>query len=590
MPDRGHYAIEEDKRRASITWIIGIVAITVLLGVALLSLIKGDVRVALIDFGAAGLLITLVSVFRFTDYKDICRYVSVMMMYCLYLYLFSSGAADGTTYMWHYTFPFFTIFLIGANHGAIASLLLFIPVFIIVIRDAISPETGMYTSFFATRFIPSLLVALVFAYIFEKERERFHRQARKAYAEQESIIEERTLQLTREIEERDRIAEKLRQSQKMEAIGTMASGVAHDLNNILAGIVTYPELLRSNLPPGSSLERPLRLIEQAGKRAAAVVSDLLTIARNAASVKEEFDVHEVIREILQSPEWQIVLEQNPEVSIKVDLGARNVIVNGSQTHVRKSLMNLVLNGVEATTVGGAVSITTFNDKESGIQHPIESDDVEKHEIVIQIRDDGQGIPIEHVEHIFEPFYTTKKMGRSGSGLGLSVVWNTVEEHGGSISVENTHPGALFELRLPVVKDYTTGRLATTKTVISSFRGTETILVVDDEPALREIACGILEKLGYNVLFASSGEEALEKVIAGNVDLVLLDMILGEGIGGYETYLQMKGAKPDQKAVIVSGFSTSEDVSKVMALGASSIVKKPYTIEELGSVIKQCFES
>lgn len=588
MVKRNHYAAEEDARRDGITGILAVIAITVLVGISGAMLFQGDLYVALVDFIVAMLLLVMLLVFRFTQYKSACKYLSVGLMYCLYLYLFITRAAGGTTFMWHYTFPFFTIFLIGASHGAIVSLLLFVPVFVLLIIDVLNPETAMYSSLFVTRYIPSVLVALAFAYLFEKERERFRKQARKANAEQERIIEERTLQLTREIEERDRIAQKLRQSQKMEAIGTMASGVAHDLNNILAGLVTYPELLRSDLQPGSNLERPLKLIEQAGKRAAAVVSDLLTIARNAASVKEPFDLHGVIREILDSPEWQNVKKQNPEISVETELRANIPIINGSQTHIRKSLMNLLHNGMEAAAPGGYVRISTNNIKVSG--EFVATEDREESEILITIRDNGEGIPVDHIDHIFEPFYTTKKMGRSGTGLGLSVVWNTVEEHNGSIVVENHYPGAVFEIRLPVLDGLQIAVTETGDTELSSYSGKGTILVVDDEPPLQVIACGILKKLGYETISAETGEEAVEVITSQEVDLVLLDMILGEGIDGYETYKAITALRPDQKAIIVSGFSTSEDVRKVMELGASSIVKKPYTIEELGVVVKACLDT
>lgn len=581
----------EDQRRNVMIMIIGVIAYVVLSGVAVASWVAGDSLTAAIDYIASLCVATILLIFRYSSYKRVCRYVGVVLMYTLYLYLFFSGAANGNTYMWHYTFPFFAIFLIGANHGAIASLALFLPVFVNVIIDSLTPAYGYYSSQFGVRFIPSVSVALVFAFLFEKERERFRQQTLTAYQEQEQIIEERTQQLIEGIAERDRIAEKLRQSQKMEAIGTMASGVAHDLNNILSGIVTYPQLIRSSLPDDNSpLAEQLKSIEQAGKRAAAVVSDLLTIARNAASVKESFDINALIFDLLASPEWDTVAAQHPHVNIDVDLGATNTIMNCSPTHIRKSIMNLLINAIEATSPIGQVTISTRNMAREDDRRARGNPDDDCQDVVITIEDNGPGIAAKHVDHIFEPFYTTKKMGKSGSGLGLSVVWNTVEDHQGTINVENLDPGAKFEVRFPVELGVLLSSADQTLATFEKLGGSGSILVVDDEPDLRDIASAIVKKLGYTVSTVASGEEALAHIEKNHIDLVLLDMILGEGIGGFETYSNMIKLNPQQKAVIVSGYSSSEEIRQTLEMGAFAIIKKPYTLEEIGRVIKDCLEN
>jgi CheY-like chemotaxis protein len=252
-------------------------------------------------------------------------------------------------------------------------------------------------------------------------------------------------------------------------------------------------------------------------------------------------------------------------------------------------MNLLLNGIEATSPIGTVVITTDNRLRGGSDTTMENLDSEHGDILITVRDNGQGIPAEHINHIFEPFYTTKKMGRSGSGLGLSVVWNTIEEHEGTITVENTNPGVVFELRLPVTTLEIPQKPDQTRSALASYKGTGSILVVDDEPHLREIACEIIKNLGYTVTAVTNGEEALAHMAESPIDLVLLDMILGDGIGGLETYKKMIEINPTQKAVIVSGYSTSADVRKTLELGACSITKKPYTIKELSIAIRDCLE-
>jgi signal transduction histidine kinase len=573
----------ETGRRDLLVMLIGLLAIVVLFSVATFSLINGNVAVALVDYCASVALFILVMVYRSTTYKFQCRFIGVGFMYVLYFYLFYSGAAYGTTYMWHYTFPFFAIFLLGTRYGTLATLLLFFPVFGLVIHDALTPESGFYSVPFATRFIPSVSVALIFAYLFERERMRFKNQTDEAYREQEAIITNRTEQLQREIADKEEIAEKLRQSKKMEMIGTLASGVAHDLNNILSGIVTYPELIRLDLPETSPITKKLEAIEKAGKRAADVVNDLLTLARGAASIKEPTDLHALIRELLASPEWQNMISPYPGVEVRTELNSKNAMVLFSQVHLRKCVMNLLLNGVEATYPEGVVTISTSSEKETvGDLQDAGLLDL----LVVKISDQGGGIATEHMEHIFEPFYTTKKMGRSGSGLGLSVVWNTIIEHNGSISVHNTLKGAEFILSLEQLSQEEETEKSP-RIPLGKLYGEGKILIVDDEVQLAELALEIVERLGYSGTAVSTGEEAVKLVQVADFDILLLDMVLGDGINGRETFEKIISFKPEQKAIIVSGYSTSEEVQKSIELGAREIVKKPYSLEEIGGAIKRC---
>lgn len=575
----------KDSKRNTLTLAVGSVAVVVLLVVASSSLVKGNVTVAAIDCTAAIFITILLLLFRFSPYKKLCRYIGVVMMYCLYAYLFFSGAAEGMTYMWHYTFPFFATFLIGASHGGIATLMLFIPVFIYVVGDALTPGQGYYSSAFAIRFIPSVSVALIFSYLFERERGRFKQQALEAYLEQERIIEERTTQLKKEIQDRELIASQLRQSQKMEALGVMAGGVAHDLNNILAGVVSYPELIRVSLPDDSPLLMPLETIENAGKRAAAVVDDMLTVARNVASVKEVVNLNDLVSDFLRTPEWQRIMEIYPEVRVTQRFGPRLMPISCSPVHIRKCLMNLLYNGVEASAPIGQVTISTGIDIKGNSFPDEDFEDTQR--VFFSVQDSGPGIGSEHLDHIFEPFYTTKKMGKSGSGLGLSVVWTTVQDHGGEVRTEDSSQGACFTILFPALNEEEFKPEIAVPVPLESFRGKGSLLLVDDEPELREIGAKISEMLGYSVCVAQSGEEAVEIFLERDFDVVVLDMLLGDGMNGREAYQQMLSIKPGQKAIIASGYSTSMDVEKTLELGAHSIIKKPYSIENIGMAIKKC---
>jgi len=262
-------------------------------------------------------------------------------------------------------------------------------------------------------------------------------------------------------------------------------------------------------------------------------------------------------------------------------------ITGSQIHIRKALMNLVSNASEAIEGSGTVTISTANryiDKGLNGYANLKEDNY----VVLSVADDGLGIPTEELERIFEPFYTKKVMGRSGTGLGLAVVWNVVQDHDGTIEVTSDKTGTTFQLYFPLTQDAISE--SDSAKPLSIFRGTgETILVVDDVEHQREIACKLLHRLGYNATAVSSGEEAVEFLKHGSVDLVLLDMIMEPGMNGQETYEKITALHPAQKAILVSGFAKTEEVKKAQQLGAGQFVRKPYTIEKIGLAIRDELE-
>ncbi|MCD4744343.1 MAG: response regulator [Desulfobacteraceae bacterium] len=387
--------------------------------------------------------------------------------------------------------------------------------------------------------------------------------------------------------EKKAVAAKLQRSQKMEAIGMMAGGVAHDLNNILSGIISYPELLLLDLPEDSPLRKPLETIQASGKRAADVVADLLTVARGAAAVREVHNLNKLISDYLHSPEIKQLPTTQPGVTLNVDFADDLFNISCSAIHIRKCLLNLVINAFEAIDKSGSIIVSTTN---RYIDKPLKGyDDVHRGEyVVLSVLDDGPGIAPNDLERIFEPFYTKKVMGRSGTGLGLAVVWNTVQDHDGYINVITGAKGSRFDLYFPASRESVyvekEGMLAT------DLQGNgETILVIDDEQDQREIACSLLSRLGYQPHAVASGEEAVVYLKKHTVDLLLLDMIMDSGINGRETYEQIVALHPNQKAVIASGFTESDDVKKTQDLGAGLFVKKPYTFDRLARAIKMELE-
>ena len=381
--------------------------------------------------------------------------------------------------------------------------------------------------------------------------------------------------------------EKLARSEKMEAMGLMAGGVAHDLNNILSGIVSYPELLLLDLPEDSPLRNPIKTIQESGMRAADVVEDLLTIARGVASGKEVLNLNTMVEEYLNSAEHQKLERIHPLSTFKTEFDSELLHITGSASHVKKVLMNLVTNASEAIEGSGTVTICTAN---RYLDEPLKGyEDVRTGEyVLLAVSDDGSGISSGDLERIFEPFYTKKVMGRSGTGLGLAVVWNSMQDHDGYINVKSSERGTVFELYFPLTREEVADRKD--EVPLEDYKGHgEKILVVDDEERQREIASGILTRLGYAAETVSSGEDAIEYVKEKPVDLILLDMVMPKGINGRKTYEEIIKIRPGQKAIIASGYSKTKEVDKAQGLGAGKYIKKPYTLPKVGLAVKEELE-
>ena len=457
-------------------------------------------------------------------------------------------------------------------------------------------------------FLSANILSMFTCYSIEYYSRRNFMQARWIEAEKkkvsevnrelESRVQERTAQLVetnkdlkQEIDERKRsekerryLEGQLAKSQKMEAIGTLAGGVAHDLNNILSGLVSYPELLLMDIPEKSPLRQPILTIRKSGQKAAAIVQDLLTLARRGVSVREVMNLNQLVEEYLKSPENQQILEYHSGVTVKTNLQSDLLNIMGSPVHLSKTIMNLISNAAEAMSNGGEIIITTEN---RYIDSSLKGfDAVEEGDYAtITVADTGIGISTENIERIFEPFYTKKTMGRSGTGLGMAVVWGTVKDHSGYIDVQSElGDGSTFTLYFPVTRK----QLPIEKQCISAetYKGNgESILIVDDIKEQREIASGMLQKLGYNVTTVPSGEDALNYMQDNAADLLVLDMIMQPGMDGLETYQKILQYHPEQKAVIASGFSESDKVKEAQNIGAGVYVKKPYSFENIGMAVK-----
>ena len=377
------------------------------------------------------------------------------------------------------------------------------------------------------------------------------------------------------------LEQQLVQSQKMETVGRLAGGIAHDFNNILGIILGNTQLAKMNLPPEDKTCDYLISIEKATTRAADFVKQLLAFSRqqvlelkvvdlNAVTISFEKMVRRVIGEHI---EMSII--SKPELpAIKADVAQINQI-----------LLNLVINARDAMPDGGRLSIdiTTASISREYCQYNVDA--VPGNYVVLSVTDTGFGIRKDMLNKIFEPFFTTRK---TGSGLGLSVVYGLVKQHGGFINVySEPDVGTTFKVFIPSIQETIETVKETTKSITG---GNETILIVEDEKDLREIASELLKTLGYSILSASNGEEGIEiyKEKPDEIHLVLLDVIMPK-LGGRETYEEMKKIKPSVRPLFVTGYSLDGIHTNFILEEGIDAIQKPYSLETLASKIREIMD-
>ncbi|MEA1927192.1 MAG: PAS domain S-box protein, partial [Candidatus Auribacterota bacterium] len=383
-----------------------------------------------------------------------------------------------------------------------------------------------------------------------------------------------------DITERERLEAELRHAQKMEAIGTLAGGLAHDFNNILSGIIGYAFLTRKGLPEGSSYIPDMETIENLAQRGSDLTGSLLTLARRGEYRPEPLNIAGLIEEVINVIKVSLGKDIDFQITISPDLS--NILGDRGQCH--QVIMNLCINACEAMPDGGVLTVRASNfspDLKFFNHHPrLKVGDY----IYLEISDTGVGMDAGTRTRIFDPFYTTKAE-KSGTGLGLSVVNGIIEKHDGHIEVESEPGrGSTFRIYLPATKKQIKIEPAVS---VEAAGGEETILVVDDEKEVRGSTVRWLQKLGYTVFEAEDGEVALEVLEEkkDDINLVLLDMIMGE-MGGAETFKRMKKISPTLPIIICSGYSLGDDIRRLLKDGASSFIRKPYTPDKLTRKIRE----
>ncbi|HOD65341.1 MAG TPA: PocR ligand-binding domain-containing protein [candidate division Zixibacteria bacterium] len=383
-------------------------------------------------------------------------------------------------------------------------------------------------------------------------------------------------------QEQARLHERLEKAERMEALGILAGGMAHDLNNMLGPLVGYPELILAKLPPDSPVRKYIESMRKSAVEASEVIQDLLTLSRRGRYDMTPVDLNEVVQACIDSAPFRNLTSRKPQVAVTLRLCDSVTAMNGSFPHLQKLVGNLLANAFEAIDTAGEVTVTTARRCLETLPGGYTRIDPGEY-VTLSVRDTGRGIPAADLDKIFEPYYIKKMVGAGGTGLGLSVVYGVVKDHGGYYDVfSEPQRGSEFVVYFRTIQSPVAARPP-----VGDFSGRgENILVVDDAAAQRDLASELLTGLGYRVAAAENGRQALRYLDTHVADLIVLDMIMEDDFDGLDTYREILLRRPDQRTVIVSGYSSTERVQEMQRLGAGAYIRKPYSLESLGRAVRE----
>ncbi len=392
------------------------------------------------------------------------------------------------------------------------------------------------------------------------------------------------LSSTVDMTEMKKMEEQLNQALKMDAIGQLAGGIAHDFNNMLGGIMGASELLHMYSDNAEKRERYINLIKSTAEHASELTAKLLAFSRKTEIELLPVDIHKVIDDTY----YLLLRTIDRKIDIELDLKAEISAIKGDMSQLLNIFLNLGINAGHAMPNGGMLSFSTRNAELDETWCRINSPDLDPGRyIIVEVRDTGNGIPLEYISRIFDPFFTTREKGK-GTGLGLSAVYGNVKQHHGTITVySETGHGTIFHIYFPLTEE----NIRPLKKPGDLIKGSGTVLVVDDEEIMRMTAKEILNYLGYEVLEAANGKEAIEIFHEKHeaINLVLLDMIMPV-MNGHECFMEMKKIDPDVKVIIASGFILDHNLDEMKTVGLSGFIRKPYQTADLSSLLSEVLTS
>ena len=381
----------------------------------------------------------------------------------------------------------------------------------------------------------------------------------------------------RDISERKRLEVQLRQATKMEAIGTLAGGIAHDFNNLLMGIQGNASLMLMHMDSTHQYHARLKNIEKQVQSGARLTSHLLGYARQGRYEVKSLDLNKLLEETSET-----FGRTRKDITIYRELDEDLFAIEADQAQIEQVLLNLFVNASDAMPGGGDLILRTMNTTHNNMKGKL-YDPTPGDYVLFTVTDTGIGMDKKTMERIFDPFFTTKEMGR-GTGMGLASAYGIVKGHGGYIDVESEEGyGTTVSVHLPALKKRVHEAVKGAGHFVT---GTGTVLLVDDEETVLEVGRELLKAMGYQVLIARDGKEAVEiyKEKQDNIDIVLLDMVM-PNIGGGEAYDRMKEINPHIKVLLASGYSIYGEASEILERGCNGFIQKPYKMEDLSERIR-----